>query len=86
MVTGISFDVTYSTGGSITHYTYTYTVTGDATIAVTIGGGGSTPKLYVKQNGSWTEVTAAYVKTNGTWVLQSDVTNVFNASTNYIQG
>ena len=37
LVLGISFDVTYSTGTGIDHYTYTYTVTGDATIAVTIG-------------------------------------------------
>ena len=85
LVLGISFDVTYSTGSGIDHYTYTYTVDGDATIAVTIGGSGETSTLYVKINGTWTEVTP-YKKVNGSWVLQSDVTNVFNASTNYIQG
>ena len=70
---------------TITHYTYTYTVDGNATIAVTIGGATEQPKLYCKLNGTWTEVTP-YKKVNGSWVLQSDVTNVFNASVNYIQG
>lgn len=86
LVTGISFEVTYSTGTGIDHYTYTYTVTGDATIAVTIGGGSSeTSKLYVKINGTWTEVTP-YKKLGGSWVLQSDVTNVFQSGVNYRQG
>lgn len=66
-------------------YTYTYIVDGDATIAVTIGGGGSQPELYVKQNGSWVKVTAAYIKTNGTWV-QTAVDSVFQQGVNYKQG
>ena len=86
LVTGISFEVTYSTGSGLDHYTYTYTVDGDATIAVTIGGGGGdTSKIYVKLNGSWVEATP-YKKVNGSWVLQTDVTNVFDSSKKYIKG
>ena len=86
LVLGISFDVTYSTGSGIDHYTYTYTVTGDATIAVVIGGGGSTQTLYLKVNGTWTTISKVYVKTNNTWVEQSDLTNVFDTTKNYVLG
>lgn len=55
LVLGISFIVTYSTGSGIDHYTYTYTVDGDATIAVVIGSAAATDKLYIKINGSWIE-------------------------------
>ena len=37
LVTGISFDVSYSTGTGVDHYTYTMTVTASVTIAVVIG-------------------------------------------------
>ena len=73
-------------GGTVDHYTYTYIVDGDATIAVVIGGSQSQPKLYVKLNGTWAEVQSAYKKVNGTWVLQSDITTVFQSGTNYRQG
>lgn len=85
LVLGISFDVTYSTGTGIDHYTYTYTVSSDATIAVVIGNQGEEPKLYVKQNGAWTEVAKAYKKINGSWVEQ-DITTVFDNSHNYLKG
>lgn len=85
LVTGISFEVSYSTGSGVDHYTYTYTVTGNATIAVVIGGTTQQPKLYVKLNGVWTEVTA-YKKTNGSWVAQADPTTVFQSGVNYKQG
>lgn len=85
LVTGISVEVTYSTGSGLDHYTYTYTVTGDATIAVVIGGQGAQPKLYCKLNGVWTEVTP-YKKVNGSWVVQSDVTTVFQSGVNYRKG
>lgn len=71
LVTGISFVVTYSTGSGIDHYTYTYTVTSDATIAVTIGSTGSQPKVFIKQNGSWVQCSKIYKKINGSWVEQS---------------
>lgn len=85
LVLGISFDVTYSTRAGIDHYTYTYTVDGDAVIAVVIGGG-STQALYVKVNGSWVAFSKAYKKVNGAWVQQSDLTTVFNSQTNYVKG
>lgn len=86
LVTGISFVVTYSTGTGIDHYTYTYTVSGDSTIAVTIGSSGQTAKVYLKINGTWTQYSKVYKKINGSWVEQSDITSVFNTSTNYVKG
>lgn len=86
LVTGISFVVTYSTGTGIDHYTYTYTVSGDSTIAVTIGGSVAQPVLYVKLNGSWVQVSKAYKKINGAWVEQSDLTGVFQSGVNYVKG
>lgn len=84
LVLGISFEVTYSTGSGVDHYTYTYTVSSDATIAVVIGSQAQ-PKLLVKQNGTWVEVSKAYKKVNGSWVEQ-DITTIFNSSTNYLKG
>lgn len=85
LVRGISFVVTYSTGSGIDHYTYTFTTTGDATIAVTIGSA-EKDTLYVKIGGVWKEVATVYKKINGSWVEQSDVTMVFNSNTNYVKG
>lgn len=65
LVLGISFDVTYSTGGTLDHYTYTFTVDGDETVAVTIGSAG--PTMYVKSNGAWVAVSKAYRKVSGSW-------------------
>lgn len=84
LVLGISFEVTYSVGSGIDHYTYTYTVSSDATIAVVIGSQAQ-PKLFVKQNSTWVEVSKAYKKVNGSWVEQ-DITTIFNSSTNYLKG
>ena len=84
LVTGISFVVTFSTGSGLDHYTYTFTVTGDATIVVTIGGSTEQPKLFVKLNGVWTEATA-YKKVNGAWT-SADASTVFDASKKYIHG
>lgn len=85
-INGATCYVEYDIGsGTIDHYTYTFTVTEDATIAVTIGST-ATNTLYLKINGTWTEVSEVYVKTNGAWVKQSDVTNIFNSSTKYVKG
>lgn len=75
----------YIPPATITHYTYTYTVDGDATIAVTIGGSVQTSTLYVKLNGSWVAVSKAYKKVSGSWVEQS-VDSVFDVSKQYIKG
>ena len=48
--------------------------------------GSSDTHLYVKNNGSWVQYSKAYKKINGTWVEQSDLTTIFNSSTNYIKG
>lgn len=68
LVTGISFEVTYSTGSGLDHYTYTYTVTGDATIAVTIGSSGGGTKFYVKESTGWVQYSKLYKKTSSGWV------------------
>ena len=82
---GITWKVTYTTGGSLTYYTYTYTVDDNATIAVTIGSS-SQPTIYYKVNGSWVAAVAVYKKVNGSWVLQSNLANVFDSNTNYVKG
>lgn len=70
-ILGITWKVTYTYGGTLHHYTYTYNVNGNATIAVTIGGGTSQPKIYIKKNGSWVQYSKVYKKVNGSWVEQS---------------
>lgn len=84
LVLGISFVVTYSTGSGVDHYTYTFTVTGNATIAVTIG---STAKdtIYLKVNGNWVEVETFYVKVNGVWT-ESNAKNIMSTTANYVKG
>lgn len=82
LVLGITVAITYSTGtGTIDHYTYTYTVSGDATIVVTIG---TQAKMYLKVNGAWTAVDKVYKKVNGAWVEQTDLASVFNTSYAYV--
>ena len=99
LVLGITVEITYSTGSGIDHYTYTYTVSGDSTIAITIGSVTPTgdkilrkvngswvqaSKELVKVNGTWREVSKVYVKTNGSWVEQSDKSAMFNTDAIYI--
>lgn len=85
--------------GDIDHYTYTYTVDGDATIAVVIGTVVS-DKVFIKKNGTWVQSNNQYVKISGTWrkvskvwkkisgswVLQSDKSTLFSQGVNYING
>lgn len=86
LVLGITFEVVYSTGSGIDHYTYTYTVSGNSTIAVTIGGSTETDKLFVKKGGTWKEVQKAYRKVNGSWTEITDLKTVFSAGTKYVCG
>lgn len=83
LVLGISFVVTYSTGSGVDHYTYTFTVTGDTTVAVTIG---STTKdtVYFKVNGNWVEVETFYVKVNGVWT-ESNAKDIMSTTANYVK-
>lgn len=97
LVLGITIEVTYSTGSGIDHYTYTYTVSGDSTIAVVIGNVGD--KIFIKQNGSWMqssrqmlkvsgtwrEINKVYEKINGSWV-EKDKSAMFNTNAIYIGG
>lgn len=86
LVTGISFEVVYSTGTGIDHYTYTFTTAGNTVIAVVIGGSAPTQTLYFKNNGSWVSATKAYKKVNGAWAQQSDLSTVFETGKNYVRG
>ena len=87
LVNGISFEVHYSTGTGIDHYTYTVTATGDSTIAVVIGGSPSEQDtLYTKVNGEWKAASRVWKKQNSAWVLQSDLSAVFDANTKYVKG
>lgn len=85
LVLGISFEVTYSTGTGIDHYTYTFTVSDNATIAVVIGSQGETDKLYIKRNGAWVEVSEVYKKVGGVWVKQTITRTMFDTSTKYVK-
>ena len=44
---------------------------------------GGTETLYYKDNGAWVAATAVYKKISGSWVAQADMTQVFDAGTNY---
>lgn len=87
---GITWTVNYTTGGTLSHYTYTYEVSGNATIAVVIGGGSAQPVFYQKNdNDSWTalNVVTAYKKVNdSSWVVQNDWTSLFNTTDNFKKG
>lgn len=84
LVTGISFVVTYSVGTGIDHYTYTYIVSGNATINVVIGAQGDV--FIWARDPDWQKFTKAWKKANGTWTQQSDLTTVFQSGVNYIKG
>lgn len=80
---GITWTVNYTADP---YYTYSYTVSGNATIAVVIGGGGQTETMYIKVNGSWVTVSAVYKKVNGAWVAQSNLSSLFSTTTKYVKG
>lgn len=82
-INGATVYLEYETSG--VWYTYSTTISGDMTIAVTIGGGGTQPKMYVKLNGTWTQFSKVYKKINGSWVEQSSSawSSLFNTNTDY---
>lgn len=55
------------------YYSYSFVVSGDTAIVVTIGSAGPSYTLYAKVGGVWKQATAVYVKRNGSWVEASDV-------------
>lgn len=83
-INGATVYVSYT--ATVNYITYKYTVTSDATIAVTISGGGQTTLLWAKNGSTWESYSKAYIKVNGTWVQQSSLTNIFNSSTKYRRG
>lgn len=46
----------------------------------------TTEKLYFKDGGTWVAASKAFKKIGGVWVEQSDLTTVFDSSTNYVKG
>lgn len=82
-INGATVYLEYEVAG--VYYTYSTTISGDTTIVVTIGGGGSQPKMFVKINGTWTQFSKVYKKINGSWVEQSSSTwsTLFDTDTNY---
>ena len=70
----LQFKVTITLSQSVTYYTYTISnVTADHVIVVSTSGG-STPKIYIKKNGSWVQCSKVYKKVNGSWVEQASST------------
>ena len=81
-INGATVFLTYEMSG--VYYTYSTTISEDMTIAVVIGG--SSAKIFLKVNDTWTQYSKVFVKVNGNWVEQSDITNVFDSNTNYVKG
>ena len=86
-INGATCHITYTVPSSGGDYYWTYTISSiasDHTVLVTQSGG-STPKIYIKNNGSWTQYSKVYLKVNGSWVEQSSSTwsTLFNTNTNY---
>lgn len=82
-INGVTVFLEYTVSG--VYYTYATTISGDMTIAVTIGSAAK-DTMYVKVSGSWVEATAVYKKVNGVWVEQTDLTTIFDSGTNYVRG
>ena len=82
LVLGITFTVVYSTGTGLDHYTYTFTTSGDATIAVVIGGSSQQPILYKKIGTTYKTVITGYKKISGVWTVQSDVADLYSYMNN----
>lgn len=80
-INGATAHVEYEAGSGVTHYTYTFTVSADATIAAAIGGS-TGPTLYVKDGSTWVQVATAYRKVSGAW-QQVALDQAFTSGTNY---
>lgn len=78
LVLGITFTVVYSTGTGLDHYTYTFTTSGDATIAVVIGGAVAQDVMLTKVGSTYKTVITGYKKISGVWTAQSDVADLYN--------
>lgn len=99
-VNGVTVYLEYEVpSGEVDHYTYTYTVNGDSTIAVTIGSAATGDKVFIKKNGSWAQASKELLKVNGTWKeinkvyqkengswVEKDKSAMFNPNAIYIGG
>ena len=65
-------------GGTVDHYTYTFTTTGDATIAVVIGGSVAQDVMMLKITNSYKTVITGYKKISGVWVVQTDIADLYD--------
>lgn len=79
-INGATVFLTYEVSG--VYYTYSTTISGDMTIAVTIGSVAQ-DELYIKVNGTAVKAVAVYKRVNGVAVLQSDLEQVFDSGINY---
>ena len=79
-INGATVYLVYEVSG--VYYTYSTTISGDMTIAVTIGSMAQ-DELYIKVNGTAVKAVAVYKRVNGVAVLQGDLTNVFDSGTHY---
>ena len=87
-INGATCTITYTVPSSGNDYYWIYTISNiaaDHTVVVKTSGGDTGPKLFVKNNGIWTQYSKVYKKVNGSWVEQSSSTwsTLFNTSTNY---
>lgn len=84
-INGATVFVTYT--ATVDYYTYTYTVSSDATIVVTISGGSTLPQLWWKKPGvGWVKVTPFHKAANS-WVSISPTSplwsSLFSTSAKY---
>lgn len=84
-INGATVYLEYEVSG--VYYTYSTTISGDMTIAVTIGSSGSSISIYIKNNGSWAKYSKVYKKINGAWVEQASSTwsTLFSTDTKYVK-
>lgn len=83
LVLGITFTVVYSTGTGIDHYTYTFTVSGNTTIAVSIGAVAQ-DTLFFKDGTVYAEVSKPFIKISGVWVEQTSANAATYISTHNV--
>ena len=43
-------------------------------------------QMMIKNNGTWQNVTTVFKKVNGSWIEQTNLTDLFDTSANYIKG
>lgn len=80
-INGATVFLTYEVSG--VYYTYSTTISGDMTIAVTIGSSGEVNAFYKKVNGTWKELLL-WEKTNGTWQTITDPATVIDIVNKYL--